>query len=581
MGFPAYGNYPSVASGDEKYKNDPYWKAFKKQARSDTGNKNRIQFADGELKVALSRNKYKNNAPEDYREDVFAKFVAQREFFDAMRARAQSVSDEKSDRFAREGAAPGAGASARDVTSFATTTRDSFSKTDAHPGFSADTKNKKLDKTISQYGFDPYFAEYLAESKRNNSSVFRKGQKSKSFASKLGGGFDFNKYVTFVNKKAAADRTAKRIEAANPVIDEITQDGLAGGSFPLDSANADGDVITTLTGAQIEAAFLDPNVELVQDANGNYIGYRSTQGVTEVADTSDTSGTLDTLDTSDTSGTEGTEGTGTLSEVTGYDESLSDEDVQNMLRGGAGPGNTPIDGVFYNDAGGAIGFLTEADRSRYNAAQDASQNPTINIAGSLYDYNGNYVGADPNTINVGGSLYDREGNYLGPAQAGATGGTIGGASSDNVMFDAYTAEQEAASARAAEAVELMDAGYGRYNAAVRKLGIVGRQGEEYAPLILDQLRMAEQEAAQPQLAAFGFGLNPQLGGMPQIGVQGVQGNTGGQSALTAMSNAGLNQLQLAQQPYNRIALPAIDSATGQPDFSQVNNPTIFKASTDV
>ena len=247
----------------------------------------------------------------------------------------------------------------------------------------------------------------------------------------------------------------------------------------------------------------------------------------------------------------------------------------------AGNARVPIDGIFYNDAGEVTGFLTEADRAKYNAAQDATQNPTINIAGSLYDYNGNFVGADPNTINVGGSLYDRQGNYLGPAQVGATGGTIGGASSDNVMFDAYTAEQEAANARAAEAVELMDSGYGRYNAAIRKLGIVGRQGEEYAPLILDQLRMAEQEAAQPQLAAFGFGLNPQLGGMPQIGVQGVQGNTGGQSALTAMSNAGLNQLQLAQQPYNRIALPAIDSTTGQPDFSQVNNPTIFKASTDV
>ena len=243
----------------------------------------------------------------------------------------------------------------------------------------------------------------------------------------------------------------------------------------------------------------------------------------------------------------------------------------------AGNARVPIDGIFYNDAGEVTGFLTEADRARYNA----SQIPTINIAGSLYDYNGNYLGADPNTINVGGSLYDRQGNYLGPAQAGATGETIGGASGDNVIFDPYTAEQQAAQARAAEAVELMDSGYGRYNAAIRKLGIVGRQGEEYAPLILDQLRMAEQEAAQPQLAAFGFGLNPQLGGMPQIGVQGVQGNTGGQSALTSMSNAGLNQLQLAQQPYNRIALPAIDSTTGQPDFSQINNPTIFNSSTDV
>ena len=111
------------------------------------------------------------------------------------------------------------------------------------------------------------------------------------------------------------------------------------------------------------------------------------------------------------------------------------------------------------------------------------------------------------------------------------------------------------------------------------MGIVGRQGEEYAPLILDQLRMAEQEAAQPQFAAFGFGQNDMLGGMPQIGVQGVQGNVGGQSALSALSNAGLNQLNVGRQNYNRIALPSV-GADGMP-ISQINNPTIFKASTNV
>lgn len=204
---------------------------------------------------------------------------------------------------------------------------------------------------------------------------------------------------------------------------------------------------------------------------------------------------------------------------------------------------------------------------------------TINLAGSIYDYSGNFLGLDPNLVNINGSLYDRSGNYVGLAGEDATGQIIGGASSSNPIFDDQTAAQALAAANAAEAVELMDAGYGRYNAAVRKLGIIGRQGEEYAPLILDQLRMAEMEAAQPQFAAFGFGENPMLGGMPQIGVQGVQGNVGGQSALSALSNAGLNQLQVAQQPYNRIALPDIDDS-GQP-ISQVNNPTIFRASTSV
>jgi hypothetical protein len=611
-----YVTKPSVASGDEKYAGDPYWTLFKESANSDS--KNRVYFADGEQMTAFSRNPFKKNSPLEYSEAAFAKFVSDREFFDAMDARAQAVNDKKSSVFDREGAPPGAGSSARDVGSFTTVTRDSFSKANSGAGMSGnmrEVRNKKLDSIISKYGSDPYFAEYLAESKRNNSSVFKKSKPSKSFAAMAAGGaFDFDAYVNFVNKKAAADRAAARIEAANPVIDEITQDG--GGGFPLDSANADGDVITSLTGAQIEAAFLDPNIELIQDDSGSYIGYRSTQGQTEVADTTGTGTLSEVADTNVAQGLSADEvavadttGTGTIGELTGGNTATGAGAVDEIAQTSA-PGSTqgtnvfknfvkdeakqryeeqlaaeaaannarlPIDGIFYNDAGEITGFETEADRAKYNTAQ----NPTINVAGSLYDYDGNFVGADPNTINVGGSLYDRQGNYLGPAQVGATGETVGGASSDNVIFDAYTAEQEAAQAKASEAVELMDAGYGRYNAAIRKLGIVGRQGEEYAPLILDQLRMAEQEAAQPQLAAFGFGLNPQLGGMPQIGVQGVQGNTGGQSALTAMSNAGLNQLQLAQQPYNRIALPAIDSTTGQPDFSQVNNPTIFKASTGV
>ena len=210
---------------------------------------------------------------------------------------------------------------------------------------------------------------------------------------------------------------------------------------------------------------------------------------------------------------------------------------------------------------------------------------TIDINGNILDANGNIIGTSseapvtPGYTIEDNIIYDSDGNPIGTGNATEIGDVIGGASPSNPVFDELTQQQITDAAKAAEAVELMDSGYGRYNAAMRKLGIVGRQGESYAPLILDQLRMAEMEAAQPQFAAFGFGQNPMLGGMPQIGVQGVQGNVGGQSALSALSNAGLNQLQVAQQPYNRIALP--ETGLGGQPISQINNPTIFKASTSV
>ena len=189
--------------------------------------------------------------------------------------------------------------------------------------------------------------------------------------------------------------------------------------------------------------------------------------------------------------------------------------------------------------------------------------------------------ASPGFEIIGNIIYDADGNIIGTTGETAPGiaPVVGGASDTNPVFDEITAEQQFELDRQAEAVALLDSGVGRYNAAIRKMGIIGRQGEEYAPLILDQLRMAEQEAAQPQFAAFGFGQNDMLGGMPQIGVQGVQGNVGGQSALSALSNAGLNQLNVGRQNYNRIALPSV-GADGMP-ISQINNPTIFKASTNV
>tara|TARA_R110000822_G_scaffold73855_2_gene177673 strand:- start:80 stop:1498 length:1419 start_codon:yes stop_codon:yes gene_type:complete len=189
--------------------------------------------------------------------------------------------------------------------------------------------------------------------------------------------------------------------------------------------------------------------------------------------------------------------------------------------------------------------------------------------------------ASPGFEIIGNVIYDADGNIIGTTGETAPGiaPVVGGDSPTNPVFDEITAEQQFELDQQAEAVALLDSGKGRYDAAVRKMGIIGRQGEEYAPLILDQLRMAEQEAAQPQFAAFGFGQNNMLGGMPQIGVQGVQGNVGGQSALSALSNAGLNQLNVGRQNYNRIALPSVGS-DGMP-ISQINNPTIFKASTNV
>jgi len=231
------------------------------------------------------------------------------------------------------------------------------------------------------------------------------------------------------------------------------------------------------------------------------------------------------------------------------------------------------------------GTLGEITGSNPEEGISSSPGYTIDSGGNILDANGNTIGTSseapvtPGYTIEDNIIYDLDGNPIGTGNATEIGDVIGGASDSNPVFDQLTQQQIIDAEKAAEAVNLMDSGYGRYNAAMRKLGVVGRQGESYAPLILDQLRMAEMEAAQPQFAAFGFGQNPMLGGMPQIGVQGVQGNIGGQSALSAVSNAGLNQLQVAQQPYNRIALP--ETGLGGQPISQINNPTIFKASTSV
>ncbi len=394
---------------------------------------------------------------------------------------------------------------------------------------------------------------------------------------------DYSSYsgVT-LNDLKKADRTGTGAKEAKRMIDAYGSD-----PYFADFVSSGGDVTRTARFGRSR----------VPQANyQGYFDYVNKRVASEAANpTTDPAGTTGAGDAG------GSGAGGTLDELIGSGSSeeeiinqfLSDDGVATGTDAGTGTGagspgtlgalsNTSFDSSS-TTSNPFKTFVREEEAQNFaaqeNAVSDAASNPTINIGGSLYDYNGNYVGIDPNLINVGGSLYDRDGNYIGLANPNASGDIIGGASAGNPMLDAITAEQQAAAAKATEAVELMDQGYGRYNSGMRKLGIIGRQGEEYAPLILDQLRMAEMEAAQPQFAAFGFGENPMLGGMPQIGIQGVQGNVGGQSALSALSNAGLNQLQVSQQPYNRIALPDVDDA-GQP-ISQVNNPTIFQASTSV
>lgn len=568
----------SLAKAREKYGDDPYFKeALKFDGKKKWFPKYRgdndipgLMIFDGEDKVVIK-------SGDSFNEAAFKEYVKEKDFDAKIRERAKTASEERADIFRRNGAPAGAGSSARDYSSYSSVTLDDLKKADR-----TGTGAKEAQRMIDAYGSDPYFADYV----KSGGDVTRTARSGRSRVPKA----NYQGYFDYVNKRVASDEAAElraaRIEAANPTTDTTDTTDTTGAGGTLD------ELINS--GASEE--------EIINQ-------FLSDDGAATGSDAGTGTGT--------DAGT-GTGGDSVINEITGGTNTGSI---------GTG-GRVPINGIFYNENGDVTGFETEADRQAYtgtfantgtgssgtlgalsntsfdsssttsnpfktfvreeaaqnfaaqeDAVTEVAPNPTINIGGSLYDYDGNYVGIDPNLINVGGSLYDRDGNYIGLANPDASGDIIGGASASNPMFDAITAEQQAAATRAAEAVELMDQGYGRYNAGMRKLGIIGRQGEEYAPLILDQLRMAEMEAAQPQFAAFGFGENPMLGGMPQIGIQGVQGNVGGQSALSALSNAGLNQLQVSQQPYNRIALPDVNDA-GQP-ISQVNNPTIFQASTSV
>ena len=326
----------------------------------------------------------------------------------------------------------------------------------------------------------------------------------------------------------------------------------------------------------IDAA-TDPTKTIVRDADGNVIS------IDDVVDPNTV--TLDGSEATDAAG----DSLGNVWDIINGGSNL--EPPSNAPTLGNDPsfgGEEPV--VFDNEEptlGGTLGEITNGTGTDTTVEEPVT---TVEEPVTVIDENINNDTGTGGTLNevaspgyeiIGNVIYDADGNIIGTTGETAPGiaPVVGGASPTNPVFDEITAEQQAEIDRNAEAVALLDSGYGRYNAAVRKMGIIGRQGEEYAPLILDQLRMAEQEAAQPQFAAFGFGQNNMLGGMPQIGVQGVQGNVGGQSALSALSNAGLNQLNVGRQNYNRIALPDV-GADGMP-ISQINNPTIFNASTNV
>jgi len=387
------------------------------------------------------------------------------------------------------------------------------------------------------------------------------------------GWFPVDGYDKFVEDTQEAldalDPDDNRYEDANPGVGTgDTGFGGTGGSGGSGS----------FTEQELIDAALDPTKTIVRDENGNVISIDDAVDPNTVTSTGG-----DALDA--------------------IGDSVSDGPLGGLFGGGSNLGPPPGAPTL----GGTLGEVTNGtgegdlgiiDNGGVIFDPDASnENPVTTIDENLnndsnIDFTGNGESgtggggtleevASPGFEIIGNIIYDADGNIIGTTGETAPGiaPVVGGASDTNPVFDEITAEQQFELDRQAEAVALLDSGVGRYNAAIRKMGIIGRQGEEYAPLILDQLRMAEQEAAQPQFAAFGFGQNDMLGGMPQIGVQGVQGNVGGQSALSALSNAGLNQLNVGRQNYNRIALPSV-GADGMP-ISQINNPTIFKASTNV
>ena len=506
MKNPWANNNPSVASGDQKYKGDPYWDDFK--AAMDQSGK--FTTRQGDRVVAMTNNKSR------YVPEYFNTYVQNRTFMDGLEARAKAAADERAAGLKKDGAQPGAGADARDYTAFSGM---NIGDIRFQSGFGdVRASDNMLQGIINDYGADPYFKDFVNAMKAQKKAVYTEFGRAASSPKKTA--FRFDEYRNFVANKAAEDARAARIAAAaNP--DEGT--GGTGGTSGTGGTGDGGG----LTDQELIDELLNP---------------------------------VDPVDTSDSGGTLGeiTNGTGTDTTVeepiTTVEEPITT--VEEPI--------TTIDENINNDSN--IDFTENGESGTIG---------TGGAGGTLNEV------ASPGFEIIGNVIYDANGNIIGTTGETAPGiaPVVGGASPTNPVFDEITVDQQAEIDRNARAVELLDSGVGRYNAAVRKMGIIGRQGEEYAPLILDQLRMAEQEAAQPQLAAFGFGQNNMLGGMPQIGVQGVQGNVGGQSALSALSNAGLNQLNVGRQNYNRIALPSV-GADGMP-ISQINNPTIFKASTNV
>ncbi len=555
-----YKSFTSAENAKKKYGDDPYYKEVLKLGKSDGSRVWRPEagVVSNPGLAGLFRGRFQGKSKVlmvdrsgGFNEQAFKEYVKYRKFEDAVASRAETAAGERSEFFNKDGAQPGAGADARDYSNYSSFIFNDLGKDDKR-----NYRKKSSQKLIDLYGSDPYFADFIKAG--NNASVVTMRGRSTTASPNVKG------YIAYITKRQADDAAAAEAQAR--INEAAGTEGTSGGGGGGTSGDGGGGTLEELinSGASeqdvIDAFLGEPE----QGAGGGTTVDNGSGGGASLSDF------LDTIQSIFGGG-----GAPTPPTNAPKVPSPVDPVVAPVAAPVAAPVVAPVVGAGDPVVGeGTLGEIVSPDPGY-----------TIDSDGNILDANGNIIGTSseapqtPGYTIVDNIIYDADGNPIGTGNATETGEVIGGASPENPVFDGPTAEQIAAAEKAAQAVELMDAGYGRYNAAVRKLGIVGRQGEEYAPLILDQLRMAEMEAAQPQFAAFGFGQNSMLGGMPQVGVQGVQGNIGGQSALSALSNAGLNQLQVAQQPYNRIALPQTGLG-GQP-ISQINNPTIFKASTSV
>jgi hypothetical protein len=166
------GAYITVDEAKKKYGNDPY---FLDALKFDTKTKWFPKFDvpsnlpgmstfNKTNRVALTSNGKFNTA-------AFDEYVKERNFLSAIDDRVKAASDERGSVFDREGAPPGAGADARDYSSYNAVIFDDLNKDDRR-----DFSRKSSQQMIDAFGSDPYFADFIAEGNR----VSRTGWAGKS-----------------------------------------------------------------------------------------------------------------------------------------------------------------------------------------------------------------------------------------------------------------------------------------------------------------------------------------------------------------------------------------------------------------